>query len=264
MKNPLPEIIFQCMTLLISATIIHAIYSAQIRPQANAIIAEQQIQIDSGIAFNTSPSILVIIKDYEQEVCFILMLWAITIIGFKFSETLQQRNYLKDSLINVIPGVRILPEDSWQYSRPIQALNSSAENDLIPRTLLTALQRFGTTEKILEVSQVIKDMCETEAERLDSQLSTIRYIVWAIPSVGFIGTVRGISQALGQAHKAVNGDISGVTANLGIAFNSTFVALVISLLIMLLLHQLQRVQEQFVLDSQQHCEANLTRHLANR
>ncbi|MBT7245729.1 MAG: MotA/TolQ/ExbB proton channel family protein, partial [Proteobacteria bacterium] len=94
--------------------------------------------------------------------------------------------------------------------------------------------------------------------------STIRYIVWAIPSVGFIGTVRGISQALGQAHKAVNGDISGVTANLGIAFNSTFVALVISLLIMLLLHQLQRVQEQFVLDSQQHCEANLTRHLANK
>ena len=123
MKNPLPEIIFQCMTLLISATIIHAIYSAQIRPQANAIIAEQQIQIDSGIEFDVSPSILVIIKDYEQEVCFILMLWAITIIGFKFSETLQQRNYLKNSLINVIPGVRILPEDSWQYSRPIQALN---------------------------------------------------------------------------------------------------------------------------------------------
>ncbi|MDG2302189.1 MAG: MotA/TolQ/ExbB proton channel family protein, partial [Gammaproteobacteria bacterium] len=76
MKNPLPEIIFQCMTLLISATIIHAIYSAQIRPQATAIIAEQQIQIDSGVEFNASPSILVIIKDYEQEVCFILMLWA--------------------------------------------------------------------------------------------------------------------------------------------------------------------------------------------
>ena len=107
-------------------------------------------------------------------------------------------------------------------------------------------------------------MCETEAERLDSQLSTIRYIVWAIPSIGFIGTVRGISQALGQAHKAVNGDISGVTANLAIAFNSTFVALVISLFVMFLMHQLQRAQEQFVLDSQEHCEASLTRHLVSK
>jgi biopolymer transport protein ExbB/TolQ len=264
MKNPLTEIMFQFITLLLSATLIHAIYSAQIRPQANALMAEQQVQIESGVEFNVTPSFLIIVKDYEQEICFILMLWAITIIGYKSSEFLKQRNYLKDSLINVTPGIRILPEDSWKYSRPIQALDSLARTDFIPRTLLTALQRFGTTEKIQDVSQVIKDMCETEAERLDSQLSTIRYIVWAIPSVGFIGTVRGISQALGQAHKAVNGDITGVTANLGIAFNSTFIALVISLFVMLLMHQLQRAQEQFVLDSQQYCEASLTRHLANK
>ena len=47
----------------------------------------------------------------------------------------------------------------------------------------------------------------------------IRYIVWAIPSIGFIGTVRGIGQALGQAHRAVEGDIVGVTASLGVAFS---------------------------------------------
>ena len=57
----------------------------------------------------------------------------------------------------------------------------------------------------------------------------VRYITWAIPSIGFIGTVRGISLALGQAHEAVQGDILGVTLSLGVAFNSTFVALIISL-----------------------------------
>jgi biopolymer transport protein ExbB/TolQ len=262
MKNQLTEIMFQLLTLLLSATLIHAIYSVQIRPQANVLIAEQQVQMEAGIEM--VPSFLIIIKDYEQEVCFILMIWAIIIIGYKFSEVLKQRNYLKNSLISIPPGIRILPEDSWKYSRPIQALDSIASKDFIPRSLLTALKRFGTTEKIQDVSQVIKDMCETEAERLDSQLSTIRYIVWAIPSIGFIGTVRGISQALGQAHKAVNGDISGVTANLAIAFNSTFVALVISLFVMFLMHQLQRAQEQFVLDSQEHCEASLTRHLVSK
>ena len=57
----------------------------------------------------------------------------------------------------------------------------------------------------------------------------IRYISWAIPSIGFIGTVRGIGEALAQADKAVQGDIAGVTQSLGVAFNSTFIALLISI-----------------------------------
>ena len=74
----------------------------------------------------------------------------------------------------------------------------------------------------------------------------IRYIAWAIPSIGFIGTVRGISDALGQAYKAVEGDIAGVTASLGVAFNSTFIALVISIVLMFFMHQLQLLQERLV------------------
>ena len=67
----------------------------------------------------------------------------------------------------------------------------------------------------------------------------IRYISWAIPSIGFIGTVRGIGEALAQADKAVQGDIAGVTQSLGVAFNSTFIALLISIFLMFLVHQLQ-------------------------
>ena len=89
----------------------------------------------------------------------------------------------------------------------------------------------------------------------------IRYIAWAIPSIGFLGTVRGISQALGQAHKAVQGDIAGVTESLGVAFNSTFVALLISIIIMFLVHQLQLAQERLALDAEEYCDVRLVRHL---
>jgi biopolymer transport protein ExbB/TolQ len=89
----------------------------------------------------------------------------------------------------------------------------------------------------------------------------IRYIAWAIPSVGFIGTVRGIGEALGQAHKAIEGDIFEVTKSLGVAFNSTLIALLISIGLMFLLHQLQLLQERYVLDSETYCDENLTRHL---
>ena len=92
----------------------------------------------------------------------------------------------------------------------------------------------------------------------------IRYIAWAIPSIGFIGTVRGIGDALGKAHQAVQGDISGVTDSLGVAFNSTLIALIISIVLVFLMHQIQLVQERFVLDAQSYCEGNLIRHLHTR
>lgn len=96
---------------------------------------------------------------------------------------------------------------------------------------------------------------------MESELSIIRYIAWAIPSVGFIGTVRGIGDALGKAHRAVEGDISGVTESLGVAFNSTLIALIISIVVMFVVHQLQLAQERFVLDAEAYCEEKLIRHL---
>ena len=74
--------------------------------------------------------------------------------------------------------------------------------------------------------------------------------------MGFIGTVRGIGAALAQANRAVEGDITGVTQNLGIAFNSTFIALVISIVLMFFIHQLQLVQERLVLDTESYCNDN--------
>ena len=96
---------------------------------------------------------------------------------------------------------------------------------------------------------------------MESELSMIRYIAWAIPSIGFIGTVRGIGSALSQAHRAVEGDISGVTENLGVAFNSTFIALLISIVLMFLVHQLQLNQERLVFDTESYADEHLIRHL---
>jgi biopolymer transport protein ExbB/TolQ len=126
------------------------------------------------------------------------------------------------------------------------------------------LQRFASTRNVQDVSEAVKAVCDSESARLDSELAMVRYIAWAIPSIGFIGTVRGISEALGQAYKAVEGDIIGVTESLGVAFNSTFIALVISILIMFLTHQLQLVQERLVLDAQNYCDQRLVRHLQVR
>ena len=138
--------------------------------------------------------------------------------------------------MQVSDGVSILPEDARNYARPVQALPEREQEYLLPRALQAGLHRFQSTRNIQDVSTTIRDTCETEADRMESELTIVRYIAWAIPSIGFLGTVRGIGTALGQAYQAVSGDIVGVTVSLGVAFNSTFVALVASILLMFLCH----------------------------
>ncbi|MEX2489112.1 MAG: MotA/TolQ/ExbB proton channel family protein [Pseudomonadales bacterium] len=262
MRKQLPvEFIFQLFSLIITIIIIHGIYVSVIRPNARAVLEEQAVKINADPTYVPERSPFVVIRDFEQEACFILGFWALSLIGYKAWLTFNERKMLALNLVPASEGTSILPEDTREYSRPIQALPEEQQSYLLSRTLLTALHRFRSTRNIQDVASSVRETCESESERLDSELSMVRYIAWAIPSIGFLGTVRGIGQALSQAHQAVQGDIAGVTQNLGIAFNSTFVALLISIVVMFLLHQLQLAQERLVLDAEDYCDNNLIRHL---
>jgi biopolymer transport protein ExbB/TolQ len=248
-------------SLLIAVIFVHGIYVAVVRPNAAAIIEEQKIQIEENSDYVPERAFFVIIRDFEQEACFILMLWAMSILGYKAYAASRERALLQQDLVPIAEGMRILPEDTREYARQIQALPEDEKGLLLPRVLLSALQRFGATRNVQDVSSSAHTLVESEAERLESELSMIRYIAWAIPSIGFIGTVRGIGAALGQAHRAVEGDISGVTENLGIAFNSTFIALLLSIVLMFLVHQLQLMQERLVFETETYTDDHLIRHL---
>ena len=255
------EFIYQLFALILIIITVHAVYVAVIRPQANAVLAQQAARLEAGESQIAERSVFVLVRDYEQEACFILMFWALAIMAYKGVVTIKQRALLQKDLIPLAEGVRILPEDTREISRRIQALPTQQRNALLPKALLAALHRFHTTRNIQDAAGATHAYCTAEAERLETELSMIRYIAWAIPSVGFIGTVRGIGQALGQAHKAIEGDIFDVTTSLGVAFNSTLIALLISIVLMFLLHQLQSLQEHYVLDTEAYCEEKLTRHL---
>lgn len=257
------EFIYQLFALLIAVIVVHAVYVGAIRPAADNQIRQEMALQASGDDYVPERSFVVVIRDFEQEACFILLIWALAIMGYKGKRTIDEQSLLDRRLLDIPEGTSVLPEDAREYSRSLEALPDEEQDYLLPRTLLSALQRFATTGSIQAVSDTIKESCEIEADRLDSELSMVRYIAWAIPSIGFIGTVRGIGEALGQAYKAVEGDISGVTVSLGVAFNSTFVALVLSIIIMFCLHQLQLSQERLVLDCQRYSDKRLLRHLVS-
>ena len=260
-KNFPTELVYHVFSLLIAFILIHGIYVTLVRPQARVFIEQETANVQANPEYVPQRSFYVVIKDFEQETCFVLMLWAFAILAYKGRDVYQQQKLLGQDLMELPDGLPIAPEDTRDIAKRIIALPGHQRNWLLPRALLTAIERFSATRNVQDVSTAARGVCESEGERMESELSIIRYVAWAIPSVGFIGTVRGIGDALGQAHRAVEGDITGVTSSLGVAFNSTFIALVISIILMFFVHQLQLMQERLVLDSERYIDRWLIRRL---
>ena len=103
-------------------------------------------------------------------------------------------------------------------------------------------------------------------ERVDESLALLwrryeesyllpRYISWAVPILGFIGTVLGISLAADGIRRIIgsdaglsslSSDLSGAIAPLGIAFDTTLIALSLSVVLTLLLSLVQRDEERIL------------------
>ena len=149
MKKTYPvEFVFQTVSLIVAIIMVHAIYVLVVRPRADYILAEQQALMEADENYVQERSVYVIIRDFEQETCFILMLWAMSIMSYKAMEAAREKRLLETDLVPVAEGTKILPEDAREYARQIQSLPDSEQRLLLPRALLSALGRFGATRNI--------------------------------------------------------------------------------------------------------------------
>ena len=265
MKKPRSsEFLLEIFTLFAILIVVQTVYATIIRPRAEAIRAADVERMMKDAQYVPKLSPWVIVKDPEQETCFVFSLWAFATMGLKSIRVAKGRKLLADDLLHLPDGMKILPEDTREYARQIEAMPEPVKAHLLPRALMTALHRFGATRSVQDVSEAARNVCEMERDRLDSELGMVRFVAWAIPAIGFVGTVRGIGQSLQQAHKAVEGDVSGVVAGLGISFNATLVALSLSILVMLVLHQVQLTQERLGLDIEEYVDTHVVRNLQVR
>src|ERR1044071_3250728 len=242
--QPPSEFAWMIFALIFTIIFVHATYVSWIRPRGAEDVAAEQQRLRTDKDYTPTRTIYLTIKDVEQETEIIHFMWAMLILGYKAFLVTRERKLLERDLIHVPEGIKVLPEDAKDYARQIEALPPEDQPKLVVRALQRALDRFAATRSIRDAAETSRAVCDSERERLDSGLGMIRYIAWAIPAIGFIGTVRHIGDALLQANKAVTGDITGVTSDLGIAFNATFVALGLTLILMFVLHRLQEAQER--------------------
>jgi len=230
----------------VSLIVVHFAYIGLIRPQADLAI-----ELARQAGQSAPRNLFIILKDYEQEICIILMLWTSYLIISKIREIVSTHYLFNVDLLENLDSPDATVAESLEE---LEKLPEDIAATPLVTTLMSSLRRYLITESVQNTSDAITSNIDALSIRLEAGNSMIRYLIWAIPSIGFIGTVRGIGQALSDAQKALSGDISSMTESLGIAFNSTFVALLISILLMFLLHQLQRMQDGLLVDTQAYCE----------
>ena len=244
------EIVKNFIVLIVSIIVVHLVYIGYVRPEADLLLETARQ------AGQSAPrDLMIVLKDYEQEICFILMLWGSYLILSK-CRTILRNNYLFTvDLIEETADDEFVPEEVIEKLET--ELSTDRSSAPLVHALRTALWRYAGTGNVQNLSDAIESSVEALGVRQEAENSMIRYLIWAIPSIGFIGTVRGIGDALSLADKALAGDIAGMTNSLGVAFNSTLVALLISIFLMFLFHQLQRLQEGQIVDIQSYCNQYL-------
>jgi len=223
------------LALVVSVIGIHTLYEVLIRP--GALLAQQAVEAGNTEALR---SIFIILKDFEQEACLILMLWATYLVVEKILE-ITKTNFLFD--VDFCKDTAMTPAGITDLVGELEKLKPSVKLSPLVRVLRASLRRFLVSNDVHSASEVVESEVAALVAKNEAGNSMIRYLIWAVPSIGFIGTVRGIGEALAKADEALAGNISGMTSSLGVAFNSTLVALFISIFLMFLLHQLQRLQD---------------------
>lgn len=114
--------------------------------------------------------------------------------------------------------------------------------------VLEHIVRSGTADRLEE--QLQRQAEQAEQNQHDSY-ALVRICVWAIPMLGFLGTVVGIAQALGNLDpKQLASDpaqaMQGLLAGLYVAFDTTALALSLSLLLMFVQFPIDRMEVQLL------------------
>jgi biopolymer transport protein ExbB/TolQ len=200
----------------------------------------------------------------EQIACYCAFTWAGFILLGRYLEVRRQRRAFTLDLLP--PEVCILPEDARLLQRRVEQQEARGGPYLLANMIRLALGKYAVSRSGHEVSDTVKAQADVDMSRMVSSMSMVHYLAWAIPAIGFLGTVRGLAGSLtlgGETKMAIADFIKQATGHLNVAFDCTLVALALSLVVMFLLHAVQREEESLVIDCQQYCLEHLVARLYN-
>lgn len=184
------------------------------------------------------------------------LMWVAFFVGlaelyyrYQYLEHYEQalnRKYLPDD-----PQVLLTPQDMPSIYRSVA--NKNGELESMIRNLV---MRFQAGHSVEQTHEMLNSQLELWQYRLDINYNMIRYLTWLIPTLGFLGTVIGIAITLYAAGSMdINSEtlLMDLTNELGMAFYTTLVALLMSAILVFIMHIVQGREESAINRSGQYC-----------
>lgn len=140
------------------------------------------------------------------------------------------------------------------------------------RLIHRIIVQYEATGSVGDAQQVLDSSVEYFQHGVGLRYNMLRYLTWLLPTLGFIGTLIGISLALGTAGTlpdlqdtaALESWINTLTTSLGVAFYTTLVGLALSAVLVFCTNIASSREEQVLNDTGQYCLDNIISRLRNR
>ena len=171
----------------------------------------------------------------------------------------------------------LLPEDERTMLRAQDLVSiyeqvrpePESEQNFLERLILRVVLQFQGNRSVDQANSLLNSSLELLQHEIDLKYNMLRYLVWVIPTIGFIGTVVGIALAMGEAGNLPAIDqpeqfkpwMQTLTGRLSLAFNTTLLALLLSAVLVFLMHVAQQREESALNRSGQYCLDNLINRL---
>lgn len=157
----------------------------------------------------------------------------------------------KDQLVLSPKEVADIKLQTIQYERQGQQF---LVNDFIKK----ACTQYRNDQSISETLQVFQSQVDNSKEEMEGDLEMVRYLLSTVVSLGFIGTLIGLSSSIGMAHLAKTAEgMPEITNSLYIAFDTTLVALFIALILNFFYHSYLKTMDNFFAKSKTYIINNL-------
>ncbi|MCY4346505.1 MAG: MotA/TolQ/ExbB proton channel family protein [Aestuariivita sp.] len=201
------------------------------------------------------------------------LMWLLFFLGFSdvLLRFLQGGKELQQMNLRLLPEDRetmLRAKDLGQYYELLQR-HGTKQNCFLQRLISRIILQFQSSHSVDQANSLLNSSLELLQHEIDLKYNMMRYIVWLIPTLGFIGTVVGIALALGEAGNmpnldevdALSGWMKSLTGSLALAFNTTLLALVLSAVLVFLMHLAQGREETALNQAGQYCLDNLINRL---
>jgi biopolymer transport protein ExbB/TolQ len=168
--------------------------------------------------------------EYMETVMFVIGLAALVV---KIFDIAAQRAGLRSSPLGPRPDARQSIEKCEDLLERLADLPGRRQCEYYIARLRAALLHVQRHDSADKLDDELKYLSDLDASRLHARYGLFRVIVWAIPILGFLGTVIGITQALnGVDLQAPDKSMLQVLNGLGLKFDTTALALAFAMILM--------------------------------